>query len=100
MVVTADVKNADDMLLIPSGCALTEKQIGMLSTWGIPEIQVQSEGGDDVGGDLLEKLPPETLQRFSEELQAKFWTPKDANPVQSAIFDLALRRKARQFLGS
>ena len=99
MVVTADVKNADDMLLIPAGCALTEKQIDMLSAWGIAEIRVQSEDGADDGGDPLQKLPPETLEKVTGELAANFWTPVDANPVQKGVFDLVLRRKARQMLG-
>lgn len=100
MVVTADVKNADDMLLIPAGCALTEKQIDMLSAWGIAEIQVQAEGGVDDGGDPLRKLSPETLEKLTRELAATFWTPVDSNPVQKGVFDLVLRRKARQLPGS
>jgi hypothetical protein len=100
MMVTADVKNADDMLLIPAGYALTEKQIDMLSAWGIAEIQVQTEDGMDDGGDPLQKLSPETLEKVTRELEAIFWTPVDANPIQKAVFDLVLRRKARQLPGS
>ena len=100
MVVTADVKNTDGMLLIPSGCALTEKLIDMLSSWGIAEIQVQSDDGSADLEDPLMRLPPETLQKITTDLQSIFWTPVESNPVQKAVFDLALYRKARQIAGA
>lgn len=99
MVVTADVKNADDMLLIPAGCALTQKQIDMLHAWGIMEIQVQAGEGAGELSDPLQKLALEARQQLTQELATIFWTPVDSNPVQQTVFDLALRRKARQLAG-
>ena len=40
MVVVTDVKNMDDMLLIPAGAKLTSRQIGILQSWGVLEIDV------------------------------------------------------------
>ena len=100
MIVAVDVKTADDMLLIPKGCALTEKQIDMLSTWGIVEVHIQSDDGSATSGDPLDALTPEARRKLTVELAGAYWVPPDANPVQKQIFELALRRKARQLLGS
>jgi len=99
MIVTTDVRNMDNMLLIPSGCALTERQIDVLNAWGIPEIQVQACDGPEDPPDILEQLPPGMLAQISEELKAAFWEPIENNLVQKDVFDLMLRRKARQILG-
>ena len=99
MVVTADVKNMDNMLLIPAGCALTEKHVNILNAWGIAEVQVESGGTAEVSGDILEQLPPETLERIRQDLAGMFWDPIDKSPVQAEAFDLVLRRKARQIVG-
>jgi hypothetical protein len=99
MVVTADVKNMDNMLLIPAGCVVTEKHINILNAWGITEVPVESGGTAEVSGDILEQLPPETLEQTRRELSAIFWEPIDKNPVQAETFDLVLRRKARQIIG-
>ena len=99
MVVTTDVKNMDNMLLIPAGCALTEKHINILNAWGIPEIQVQSSDNSEDSKDILQKLPPATLTKITRELHAVFWEPVDKNPIQREVFDLVLRRAARQALG-
>jgi hypothetical protein len=98
MVVSADVKNMDNMLLIPTGCALNEKHIDILNAWGIAEVQVESGGNAEVSGDILEQLPPETLEQTRKDLAAIFWDPIDKNPIQAETFDLALRRKARQIV--
>ena len=99
MVVTADVKNMDNMLLIPAGCALNEKHVNILNAWGIAEVQVESGGTAEVSGDILEQLPPETLEQTRRDLAGIFWDPIDKCSVQAETFDLALRRKALQIVG-
>jgi hypothetical protein len=96
MIVTADVKNMDNMLLIPAGCVLTEKHINIFNAWGITEVQVESGGAAEDPGDILQQLPPETLEQILKELAGIFWDPIDKSPVQAETFDLALRRKVRQ----
>jgi hypothetical protein len=57
MVVSCDVKNIDNMLLIPAGCNLTERQINILQAWGVAEIDIQdSKALEDA--DPLAKLAP------------------------------------------
>ena len=57
MVVGSDVKNMDNMLLIPSGCALTERQIHILKAWGVDDIEVTASVNADDEGWTLELAP-------------------------------------------
>ena len=98
MVVAVEVRNLDNMLLIPAGCALSGRQIDVLSAWGIAEIQVEACGGSEDSTDLLQQLPPEKLAQLTRELQAAFWEPVDQSPVQQEVFNLVLRRRAKQAL--
>lgn len=95
MVVSSDVRNIDNMLLIPSGCKLTSRQIGILQAWGVTEIDVASGGGGE-DTDQLTKLSPEALEQLSAEVRATFWKVDDADPVFAELFKLILRRRANR----
>jgi hypothetical protein len=93
MVVSADVRNIDNMLLIPSGCTLTARQISILQAWGVAEIEVQN-GGAGGGADLMETLPPEVLEKLAVEVRGSFWKADDSDPVFAELFRIILRRRA------
>ncbi len=95
MVVSSDIKNIDNMLLIPSGCKLTARQIGILQAWGVTEINVEASG-DEAENDSLSKLSPEQLEKLSAEVRATFWKADDADPVFAELFKLILRRRAHR----
>ena len=95
-VIAADVTNLDGMLLLPAGCALSERQINTLHAWGVTEVSVESADGLDSSSDPLAKLPPELAARLTAEVKGLFWDFDEANPVQQEVFRLALRRKARK----
>jgi hypothetical protein len=95
MKVDSDVKNIDGMLLIPSGCELTERQIGILEAWGIAEVEV-SGADTPVDTDPLAKLPPETLAKWTAEVKAVFWQPDEASPVYVELLKQLLLRRARR----
>jgi len=95
MVVSADVKNIDQMLLIPSGCTLTARQIGILQAWGVDNIEVTS-AGDSGSADMLETMPADALERLTAEVRASFWKADDADPVFAELFKVILRRRANR----
>ena len=95
MLVVKDVKNIDDMLLIPTGCSLTERQINILQAWGVNEIEVQGPGVVE-NADPLTKLKPEQVERLTAELKKRFWKPDESSPVYVEIFKLVLRRRAQR----
>lgn len=95
MIVSSDVKNIDNMLLIPNGCKLTSRQIGILQAWGVPEIEVASGGGGEET-DQLTQMAPEALEQLTAEVRAMFWKADDADPVFAEVFKLILRRRANR----
>lgn len=98
MVVARDIKNIDGMLLAPSGCQLSERQIGILQAWGVVEVEV--EAGEEMARahDPLAQLPPETLTRITAELRARYWEPDGFGPVPAEIYKLMLLRQAQRIL--
>jgi len=98
MVVARDIKNIDGMLLAPSGCQLSERQINILQAWGVTEVEVKASAELAKAHDPLAQLPPETLAKITADLRARFWKPDDFGPVPAEIFRLMLLRQARRFL--
>ncbi len=98
MVVTADVKNLDDMLLIPAGCELTARHIRILQTWGVSEVTVESAGEDEDHTDPLSRLSPEVAARLTSETKATFWNFDESNAIQKELLRLSILRKARQLV--
>jgi hypothetical protein len=98
MVVGADVKNMDDMLLLPAGCTLSERYINLLQTWGIPEIQIEQSEETEVSKDPIQLLPPDVAARLTEETRKRFLKFDDQNPIMRDILTVVLRRSARQLL--
>lgn len=96
MIVARDVKNIDGMLLAPSGCELSERQINILQAWGVTELEIEAVEEMAKAHDPLAQLPPETLAKITSELRARFWKPDDFGPVPAEIFRLMLLRQARR----
>ena len=98
MVVGSDVKNIDSMLLVPAGCTLTERQVNILNSWGVTEVDVVAvEGGEDA--DPLAKFSAEELDQLKAEVKARFWKLDETNPVFMEIFKLALQRRIQSHQG-
>lgn len=97
MVVSSDVKNIDNMLLMPAGCVLTARQISILQAWGVNELDVEKGGVPDSDNtDILAKLTPEALAKLTEELKACYWKVEEGDPLFMELFQVMLRRSARR----
>jgi hypothetical protein len=96
MVVAADVRNMDDMLLLPAGCELSGRHIQILRTWGVAEVMVEATGEAEAAADPLAKLSPEEAARLEAEVRSQFHNYDEANVVQKELLRLMLRRRAVQ----
>jgi len=93
MMVARDVKNIDGMLLLPTGCELSERQIGILQAWGVAELDVEASQETALSHDPLAQLTPEQLAQLKAELRARYWKPDNFGPVPAEIFKLMLQRQ-------
>ena len=98
MVVARDVKNIDGMLLVPSGCELSERQIGVLQAWGVTDLEIEASEEQAKARDPIAQLPPEVAAKLTADLRARFWKPDEFGPVPAEIFKLMLLRLARRAL--
>ncbi len=98
MRVVGDIKNQDNMLLIPAGCTLTDKHIDLLRSWEIPEVEAELPAENDHPEDVLARLPEDLLGQLKTELEKRFWHFEAGNPVYEAVFKRALLRLARETL--
>ena len=96
MIVAADVRNMDDMLLLPAGCELSGRHIQILRTWGVAEVMVEATGETEAEADPLSKLSPEEAARIEAEVKSRFHQFDETNPVQKELLRLMIRRKALQ----
>ena len=98
MVVGGDVKNIDGMLLVPTGCTLTKRQINILNSWGVTEVDVvEAEGCHE--DDPQAKFSAEELEELIAQTKARFWKADEKNPVFMEIFKLALKRRMQSNKG-
>jgi hypothetical protein len=95
MVVSTAVKNSDNMLLVPQGCELTDRQINILLSWGIAEVEIEG-AANLVEEDPLAKLPPEVVAEITGEIKQRFWLPFEDSPVYIEIVKLMVQRRARR----
>lgn len=95
MVVARDVKNIDGMLLVSSGAVLSARQVTILQTWGIFDVEVEGPEDGSQSGDTLSRLSPEALAKLTGDLKARFWNLNEMTSVETEIFNLMLVRGAR-----
>ena len=94
MVVASDVRNIDNMLLIPCGSTLTERQINTLKAWVVTELDIASAQAE-VKMDFLAEFSPEEVAKLLAELKGRFWEADESNPVFMEIFKWVLQHRVR-----
>lgn len=102
MVVASDVKNIDDMLLIPSGTKIRARHIEILQAWGVRDVQVEPSNAED-DTHVISKLPQEIIAKIlakadgiSAEVRADFWETDEKNPVFQELLRLLVQRRLKK----
>jgi len=84
MSLAADAVNAQQMLLLKKGTALTEKSLQMLKSWGVETVCIaQSETEDSET-----QAPADNSAAVQEELQLQFADTVE-NPIMAEICRVA-----------
>ena len=98
MVTASDVKNIDDMLLVPAGCQISARHIKILRTWGVSEVNVVDAGEGEDSMDPVSRLRAEQAARLESEMAALFHGRQADNSVMAELYRLAHRRRASEML--
>lgn len=96
MRVARDVKNIDGMLLVAAATELNARQVDILQSWGVTEVEIEGDANQASLCNPMARLSAEDLSRLTAELKARFWRPEEFSPVQTEIFALMLERQARR----
>ena len=95
MVLAADITNRHGNVLLKQGRTLSAKDILILKTWGVTEIDVAGVDRDKVEQKEMESLTPEVLEKIERELAGLF--PEVAgNPIMQELYRIARKFKYRE----
>jgi len=97
MVLAEDVKNRHGDILLPKGRLLTAKDVLILKTWGINEVDVEGIDRDKAEKSEMESLPPSVITSIEKEVAELFPEVSD-NPVMQEIYRIARKFKLKQAL--
>ena len=95
MTVAGDIRNLEDMLLLPAGTELTGRHIRILRSWGIERVPIQCPGASGTDGGCEKQLSPELVATLEAELAPRFWQYNPADAVQRELLRLMAERRAR-----
>jgi len=93
MVLSGPVVDRRGRLLIPAGKSLTEKHVGALKMWGVPNVEIE---GDDDGEGTVSPVEPELLERAYAELAPFFARVNREHPFAGLLFEYCSIRRARK----
>lgn len=93
MVLADDVKDRSGRCLLAAGAEVTPKNLRLLRTWGVSEVNVEGEGeGGEVSTDG--DLSVEVLEKVAAQLRP-LWRNVDLDsPMMKELFRLCVIRKA------
>lgn len=97
MVLAGDITNRHGNILLKAGSALSAKDILILKTWGITEIDVEGVDRDKVQQREMESLSPEVLEKIEGELAELFPEVAD-NPIIQELYRITRKFKLKDAL--
>ena len=97
MVLAGDITNRHGNVLLKEGRPLSAKDILILKTWGITEIDVAGVDRDKVEQREMESLTPEVLEKIEGELAGLFPEYAD-NPIMQELYRIARKFKLKDAL--
>ena len=92
MVVLSEVSNKHGNVLLKKGDSLTEKNIVLLKSWGITEIDIASIDSQQPGAEDNAVLSPEILESIEEEVRGMFPEFQD-NPLMEKLYGIVKKNK-------
>ena len=97
MVLAADVFNLDGQILFTKGAALTTRQIDILQSWGIPNVEVEGDEKDSDEIDL-EEFPPDILKHAEQIVAGRFKLTKSSHPAVEIVQKMRVMQEAKKLV--
>lgn len=94
MVVLTPVSNKHGNVLLKTGDTLTEKNIVLLKSWGITEVDIESSDRHQAEETANDALSPEIVAVIDKEVKEMFPEFKD-NPLMEKLFGIIKKTKLK-----
>ena len=94
MVVLTPVSNKHGNVLLKTGDTLTEKNIVLLKSWGITEVDIESSDRHQAEETANDALSPEIAAAIDKEVQEMFPEFKD-NPLMEKLVGIIKKTKLK-----
>jgi len=92
MMVLTPVSNKHGNVLLKTGDTLTEKNIVLLKSWGITEVDIESSDRHQAEETANDALSPETMAAIDKEVQEMFPEFED-NPLMEKLYGIIKKAK-------
>jgi hypothetical protein len=92
MVVLGEVSNKHGNVLLKKGDSLTEKNVVLLKSWGITEIDIATVDSQQSDAEDNAVLSPEDLESIEKEVRGMFSEFQD-NPLMEKLYGIVKKNK-------
>jgi hypothetical protein len=92
MVVLSEVSNKHGNILLKKGDSLTEKNILLLKSWGITEIDIATVDSQQSDAKDNAVLSPEIVESIEKEVEGMFPEFQD-NPLMEKLYGIVKKNK-------
>ncbi len=96
MRLAADLHAPNGRFLLPKGVELTEKNLRVLTIWGVPEANVEGVDREAAMGEAISQLSPETLEECEQYATEIFSRANLGQEAVRELYQLALLRCAEK----
>lgn len=95
MMLAADIHDRNGRLLIRSGAELTDKNILVLRTWGVIQVDIEGVEEEDDHCPLCGEFDPDLLSLLEADVKPLFRHSDLSHPAVSELIRLCILRRAQ-----
>ena len=92
-----EVSNKHGKVLLRPGDRLTDKNIMLLKSWGITEVEIEGFDGEQPEGKEKDVLPADTIASIEREVKEQFFAFTD-NPFMERLYGIVKKAKVKSAL--
>ena len=96
MALGEDVLDGNGQIMMKAGTELSDRDLRRFRMWGIVEVGVAGENGEDGGGGIPPAIDPAVLAECEPLAQQLFSHTNLAHPLMALLYDECIHRLARE----
>lgn len=95
MILAADVHDRSGRLLLRRGIRIEDKQLKVMQTWGVVEIEIHSDDAPSPAPEMTpEQLPAEFIELAREQVLPRFRHNRTAHVMIRELLTICIEHEA------